>query len=189
MEPQFFKDPQDFRKWLEKNHDKATEKIVGLYKKGSGQANMSWSELVDEVLCFGWIDGKGKSIDDDRWCIRVTPRKANSIWSAVNIKKMEILTKSGIMRPEGLAAFAKRKESKSAIYSHETEAKFLTNEMDTIFKANQQAWDFFNAQPPGYKKTVIHVIMTAKQEKTKMSRLESVIADSAASRRWKQVSR
>lgn len=189
MEPHFFKDAQDFRKWLSNNHNKASEKIVGLYKKGSGKANMSWPELVDEVLCFGWIDGKGKSIDEARWCIRVTPRKADSIWSAVNIKKIDVLTKAGLMQPEGLAAFAKRKESKSAIYSHETEAKFLTPEMETIFKANQKAWEFFNAQPPGYKKTVIHVIMTAKQEKTKMSRLESVIADSATSKRWKQVAR
>lgn len=189
MEPHFFKDQNDFRKWLEKNHAKEKEILVGLYKKGSGKANMSWSELVDQALCFGWIDGKGKSIDAEKWCIRVTPRKPDSIWSAVNIKKMETLTKAGLMKPAGLAAFAKRKESKSAIYSHESEAKTLLPAYEERFRANKKAWDFFSAQPPGYRKVVIHLIMTAKQEKTQISRLESVIADSAAGLRWKQAAR
>lgn len=189
MEPVFFTDPQALRKWLEQNHDTATELIVGLFKKGSGKENISWPEIVDQVLCFGWIDGKGKSIDNERWCIRITPRKPNSIWSAVNIKKMETLTKAGLMQPTGLAAFEKRKEEKSRIYSHESEAKSLTPEFEKKFKANKKAWEFWSAQPPGYRKTVIHIIMTAKQEKTQISRLESVIADSEAGRRWKQVAR
>lgn len=173
----------------QKNHDKHTEKIIGLYKKGTGKENLSWSEIVDEVLCFGWIDGKGKSIDEHRWCIRITPRKPSSIWSAVNIGKMEMLQQQGKMRPEGLAAFAKRKESKSRIYSHESDAKTLAPAYEKQFKANKKAWEFWTAQPPGYKKTVIHLIMTAKQEKTRISRLESVIADSAEGRRWKTASR
>lgn len=189
MEPVFFTNPQALRKWLEKNHDNATELIVGLYKKGSGKENISWPELVDQVLCFGWIDGKGKSIDDERWCIRITPRKPNSIWSAVNIKKIETLAKAGLMRREGLAAFEKRKEEKSRIYSHESQAKSLAPEYEKKFKSNKKAWEFWSAQPPGYRKTVIHIIMTAKQEKTQISRLESVIADSEAGRRWKQVAR
>lgn len=189
MEPHFFKDPHDLRKWLEKNHDKAAEMIVGLYKKDSGRANMSWSELVDEVLCYGWIDGKSKSIDDARWCIRITPRKPDSIWSAVNINKMDVLEKAGLMRPAGRVAFARRKEGKSKIYSHESEAKTLLPDYEKKFKANKKAWEFFSAQPPGYRKTVIHIIMGAKQEKTQISRLESVIADSAQGRRWKQAAR
>ncbi len=189
MEPVFFTDPQALRKWLEQNHDTATELIVGLLKKGSGKENISWPEIVDQVLCFGWIDGKGKSIDNERWCIRITPRKPSSIWSAVNIKKMETLTQAGLMRPEGLAAFEKRKEEKSRIYSHESQAKSLAPEYEKTFKANKKAWEFWSAQPPGYRKTVIHIIMTAKQEKTQISRLESVIADSEAGRRWKQVTR
>ena len=189
MEPTFFKDQHDFRQWLSKNYDTATEVLVGLYKKGSGKANMSWSELVDQALCFGWIDGKGKSIDAERWCIRVTPRKADSIWSAVNIKKMEVLNAAGLLQPAGLAAFAKRKESKSRIYSHESEAKTLLPAYEKVFKANKKAWEFFNAQPPGYRKVVIHLIMTAKQEKTQISRLENVIADSTESRRWKPAAR
>lgn len=189
MEPVFFTDPQALRKWLEQNHDTATELIVGLFKKGSGKENISWPEIVDQVLCFGWIDGKGKSIDNERWCIRITPRKPSSIWSAVNIKKMETLTQAGLMRPEGLAAFEKRKEEKSRIYSHESQAKSLAPEYEKTFKANKKAWEFWSAQPPGYRKTVIHIIMTAKQEKTQISRLQSVIADSEAGRRWKQVTR
>lgn len=189
MEPKFFKDQHELRQWLEKNHDKQSELIVGLYKKGTKKENMSWGELVDQVLCFGWIDGKGKSIDDERWCIRITPRKPTSIWSAVNINKMEVLTKAGLMQPAGLAAFEKRKESKSKIYSHESEAKTLLPAYEKQFKANKKAWDFWNAQPPGYKKVVVHLIMTAKQEKTQISRLESVIADSAEGRRWKQAAR
>lgn len=189
MEPFFFTDQYELRQWLEKNYDKESELIVGLYKKGSGKENLSWGELVDQVLCFGWIDGKSKSIDDQRWCIRITPRKPNSIWSAVNIKKMETLAKSGLMQPAGLAAFEKRKEEKSRIYSHESEAKSLLPAYEKTFRANPTAWEFFNAQPPGYRKTVIHIIMTAKQEKTQISRLESVIADSAQGRRWKQVAR
>ncbi|MFT3794190.1 YdeI/OmpD-associated family protein [Flavobacterium sp.] len=189
MNPHFFKDQHELRKWLEKNHDNQTELIVGLYKKGTKKENMSWSELVDQVLCFGWIDGRSKSIDDERWCIRITPRKADSIWSAVNINKMEVLTKAGLMQPAGHTAFAKRKESKSKIYSHESQAKTLAPEYEKQFKSNPKAWEFFNAQPPGYRKVVIHLIMTAKQEKTRISRLESVIADSAEGKRWKQAAR
>ena len=189
MNPHFFKDQHDLRQWLEKNHDAASEMIVGLYKKGTKKENMSWSQLVDQVLCFGWIDGKGKSIDDERWCIRITPRKPSSIWSAVNIKKMEVLQKAGLMQPAGLAAFAKRTESKSKIYSHESEAKILSPAYEKQFKANKKAWAFWEAQPPGYKKVVVHLIMTAKQEKTQLSRLERVIADSVEGRRWKTAAR
>ena len=150
---------------------------------------MSWSELVDQVLCFGWIDGRSKSIDAERWCIRITPRKPGSIWSAVNIDKVEKLTQAGLMRPQGMAAFAKRQESKSKIYSHESAPKMLDPIFEKQFKANKQAWAFWEKQPPGYRKTVTHLIMTAKQEKTRLSRLESVIADSAQGKRWKQVAR
>lgn len=189
MEPHFFKDQDDFRKWLSKNHEKETELLVGLYKKTSGKANMSWPELVDQVLCFGWIDGKSKSIDEERWCIRVTPRKPDSIWSTVNINKMQVLTKAGLMQPAGLAAFAKRKDSKSGIYSHETEEKSLTPAYDKMFRSNKKAWDFFCSQPPGYRKTAIHLVMIAKQEKTQISRLENLIADSEAGLRMKQLRR
>ena len=189
MTPHFFKDQHDFRKWLEKNHNIKTELIVGLYKKTSGKANMSWSEMVDQLLCFGWIDGRTNTIDAERWCIRITPRKADSIWSTVNIKKMEMLTKARLMLPAGIAAFEKRKESKSNIYSHESDAKLLAPDYEKLFKSNKKAWDFFNAHPPGYRKTAIHLVMTAKQEKTQLSRLENLIADSAVGLRMKQLRR
>lgn len=189
MEPIFFKDQHKFRTWLDKHHAKETELFVGLYKKSSGKANMSWSKAVDQALCYGWIDGKSKSIDKEKWCIRFTPRKANSIWSTVNINKMGVLTKAGLMKPAGLIAFEKRKQDKSSVYSHESEAKTLLPEYEKAFKANPKAWDFFNAQPPGYKKTAIHLVMSAKQQKTQWSRLESLIADSEASQRMKQLRR
>src|SRR5689334_7004236 len=120
--PIFFAKQSDFRKWLKKNHKKETELVVGFYKVNSGKPNMTWSQSVDEALCFGWIDGVRTSIDKDRYQIRFTPRKATSIWSAINIKKMEALTKQGLMQPAGLASFEKRKEEKSKIYSFEREA-------------------------------------------------------------------
>ncbi|HMI07048.1 MAG TPA: YdeI/OmpD-associated family protein [Flavobacterium sp.] len=189
MKPHFFKDQNDFRKWLSKNHEKETELLVGFHKVGSRKPSMTWPESVDQALCFGWIDGVRKSVDADSYTIRFTPRKSDSIWSTVNINKMEVLTKAGLMQPAGLAAFAKRKDSKSGIYSHETEEKSLTPAYEKIFRANKKAWDFFCSQPPGYRKTAIHLVMTAKQEKTQISRLESLIADSAAGLRMKQLRR
>src|SRR6187549_365301 len=125
MTPTFFANQSDFRKWLQKNHTKETELLVGFYKVGSGKPSMTWSQSVDQALCFGWIDGVRKSIDKDSYQIRFTPRKQTSIWSAVNIKKIEELTKQGLMQPEGLASFEKKQEAKSKIYSHENkETKF-----------------------------------------------------------------
>src|SRR3954466_13273011 len=119
MTPTFFTKQSDFRKWLQKNHKKETELLVGFYKVNSGKPSMTWSESVDEALCFGWIDGVRRTIDETAYQIRFTPRKASSIWSAVNIKKVEELKKKGLMKEAGLEAFSKRKEERSAIYSHE----------------------------------------------------------------------
>ncbi len=183
LEPHFFEKPTAFRKWLEKNHASAKELVVGFYKKGSGKPSITWPESVDEALCFGWIDGVRKSIDAESYTIRFTPRKSGSIWSAVNIQKVGELTKKGLMKPEGHAAFAKRTAEKSAIYSFENEAKILTSEYEKLFKLNKKAWDFFTAQPPGYKKQMIFRVMSAKQEKTQLSRLEKLIAASASGKR------
>ena len=114
--PTFFARQSDFRKWLQKNHKKETELLVGFHKVGSGKPSMTWSQAVDEALCFGWIDGVRKSIDKDSYQIRFTQRKSTSIWSAINIKKIEELTKQGLMQPAGLASFEKRTESKSKQY-------------------------------------------------------------------------
>jgi uncharacterized protein YdeI (YjbR/CyaY-like superfamily) len=175
MEPIFFKTQADFREWLQQNSDKQTELIVGFYKTGSGKPSITWPQSVDEALCFGWIDGVRRSIDGESYCNRFTPRKAKSNWSAINIKKVEELTKQGLMQPAGLAAFAKREESRSRVYSFENEAQILKPEYEKQFKANKKAWDFFQSQAPWYIKVSLHRIMTAKQEKTQLSRLEGLI--------------
>jgi uncharacterized protein YdeI (YjbR/CyaY-like superfamily) len=183
MTTTFFENQLEFRKWLEKNHNKETELIVGFYKVGSKKPSMKWTESVDQALCFGWIDGVTKSINEESYCIRFTPRKPNSIWSAINIKKIEVLTKAGLMKPEGLKAFSLRKEEKSKIYSHEKELVELTPDFLNQFKQNITAWNFFKNQAPSYKKVIIHWIMSAKQEKTKQSRLEKTILASEQHKR------
>ncbi len=135
----FFENQHKFREWLEINHHKERELIVGFYKVGSKKPSMSWSESVDQALCFGWIDGIRKSIDQESYCIRFTPRKPNSNWSAINIKKVEVLTHSGLMKPEGLKAFSLLKEKKSEIYSHEKEGIELSTDFLNQFQKNIEA--------------------------------------------------
>ncbi|GGH02817.1 YdeI/OmpD-associated family protein [Mucilaginibacter phyllosphaerae] len=178
MEPVFFETPASFRAWLQKHADKETELLVGFYKTGSGKPGITWPQAVDEALCFGWIDGVRRSLGEESYCIRFTPRKPGSIWSAVNIKKVALLTEKGLMQPAGLAAYAKRREERSAVYSFEVEAIALKHEYELQFKNNKKAWDFFQKQAPWYKKLSIHRVMTAKQEKTQLSRLAAIIAAS-----------
>ncbi|WP_394775524.1 YdeI family protein [Flavobacterium sp.] len=183
MKPTFFPTQENFREWLEKHHKKETELLVGFYKVNSKKPSMSWSESVDQALCFGWIDGVRRSIDNESYSIRFTPRKKSSIWSAINIKKIANLTKAGLMTPEGEKAFALRSEERSGIYSHEKEPSILDPDFEKQFKANKIAWEYFNTQAPSYKKVMIHWIMTAKQEKTRISRLEKTINISAEQKR------
>ena len=183
MTATFFENQLEFRDWLEKNHNNTKELMVGFYKVDSGKQSMTWSESVDQALCFGWIDGVRKSIDRDSYCIRFTPRKPNSIWSAININKVEVLTKAGLMKPEGLKAFGLRKEEKSKIYSHEKEIVKLTDNYLNQFKQDKVAWDFFIDQAPSYRKVITHWIMSAKQEKTRQSRLEKTITASRQQQR------
>lgn len=183
MTATFFPTPQDFRIWLEENHKTKTDLLVGFYKVGTKKPSMSWSESVDQALCFGWIDGVRKSIDEESYSIRFTPRKPTSIWSTININKMEELIKTGLMQPAGLKAFQHRKENKSRIYSHETENIKLSEEYEKKFKANKKAWEFFEKQAPSYKKVMTHWIMSAKQEKTQISRLEKTISESEKEQR------
>ena len=183
MNPIFFSNQFEFRKWLEENHLKEVELFVGFYKTSSGKPSLTWSQSVDQALCFGWIDGVRKSIDNESYCIRFTPRRKTSIWSDVNIKKVEELTKQGLMHPAGLLAYGYRKVEKSGIYSFESEIKVLSDSFEIQFNANKKAWDFFNKQAPSYKKTIIHWIMSAKQEKTQLSRLEKVILASVSNQR------
>lgn len=171
----FFSNQNKFRRWLEKNHDKESEIIVGFYKIDSGKPSMTWSDSVDQALCFGWIDGIRRSIDAESYCIRFTPRKPKSNWSAVNIKKIEELSVKGLMQPAGIAAFAKRKEEKSAIYSYENKPTEFPAEFENIFRENKQAWEFFENQPPGYKRTIMYWVLSAKQPMTQKRRLEKLI--------------
>lgn len=186
MTPIFFAKQADFRKWFQKNHKKETEVLVGFYKVGSGKPSMTWSQSVDEALCFGWIDGVRKSIDKDSYQIRFTRRKSTSIWSAINIKKIEELTRQGLMHPAGLACFEKRTEARSRIYSHEKDEATLTQHFKNQFKKNKKAWEYFQSLAPSYKKVSIHWVMSAKQEKTQLKRLTQLILDSeAGTNQWK----
>ena len=185
MTPTFFATQDDFRKWLQKNHKKETELLVGFYKVDTDKPSMSWSQSVDQALCFGWIDGVRKSIDTESYCIRFTPRKSTSIWSGVNIKKVEELNKAGLMTTDGQKAFSLRTESKSKIYAYEKEPVILDIKFETQFKKNKLAWDFFDKQAPSYKKVMVHWIMNAKQAETRLSRLDKTINESEQQRRMK----
>lgn len=181
--PTFFKTPEDFRKWLDKNHEREKELLIGFYKTGSGKPSITWPQSVDEALCFGWIDGVRKSIDEDSYTIRFTPRKSSSNWSAVNIKKMEELIKKDLVHAPGYAAYEKRVEAKSRIYSYERKADKLGAEFGKKFRANKKAWKFFNEQAPWYQKQSIHWVVGAKQEETRARRLEKLIKSSDAGKR------
>lgn len=183
MEPVFFKSQKAFRKWFEKNHLSKTELIVGYYKVGTGKPSMTWSESVDQALCFGWIDGIRRSIDEERYCIRFTPRKPGSNWSLVNINKVKELTEKGLMEKAGLDIYNKRKESESGIYSFENDPVKLNDDYINLFMKDKMAWDFFNLQPPSYRKTIINWVMSAKQETTRLSRLQKAINESAKKNR------
>jgi len=185
MKPIFFSTQSEFRLWLDKNHESETELLVGFYKVDSGKQSMTWSQSVDQAICYGWIDGVRKSIDEESYCIRFTPRKCTSIWSAINIEKFEALMQAGLMKPEGIKAFSSRTEEKSKIYAYENEPTKLDTEYERQFKSNKSAWDFFINQSTSYKNTMIHWIMSAKQEKTRLSRLEKTIGESELQRRMK----
>lgn len=186
VNPKFFKTPSAFRKWLATHHAKSKELWVGFYKKNSGKPSIDWPESVEEALCFGWIDGIRKSIDDESYMIRFSPRKPSSIWSAVNIKHAQRLIKEGRMQTAGLKAFKARKENRSGIYSYEQRSPELEGEYARKLKRNKAAWRFFESQPPGYRKTANWWIVSAKKEETRLKRLDQLIELSAQGRRIPQ---
>lgn len=184
MEPVFFATPDDFRLWLEQNHETASELLVGFYKKASGRPSISWPESIDEALCFGWIDGIRKRIDGERYSVRFTPRRRGSIWSAVNVRKAQELIASGRMRPAGLRAFEERDPEKTEAYSFDRDATAqLSPEAEAEFRANPAAWRFFESQPPGYRKLATRFVISAKQEATRQRRLKKLIEESEAGQR------
>jgi uncharacterized protein YdeI (YjbR/CyaY-like superfamily) len=181
--PKFFATPQAFRQWLEKNHDSAAELVVGYYKKESGRPSITWSESVDQALCFGWIDGIRRSIDEVSYSSRFTPRKQGSRWSPANTKRAQELIDAGLMHPAGLAAFQRRDPAKDAAYTSERGKAELPADYARLLAANRHAHDFFQAQPPGYRKMAIWYVLSAKKEETRLRRLEHLIEMCAAGRR------
>jgi uncharacterized protein YdeI (YjbR/CyaY-like superfamily) len=182
--PTYFATPAQFRAWLEAHHATATELLVGFYKTTSGKPSITWPQSVDEALCFGWIDAKRQSLGEAAYTIRFVPRKPTSIWSAINVAKVEALRKAGKMRAAGEAAFAKRTAEKTGVYSFErNQAAVLSPAQTARFAANAKAHAWFTAQAPSYQRTAIHWVISAKQEATRESRLATLIADSAAGRR------
>ena len=190
MTPTFFATPAEFRRWLARHHARETELWVGYHKKGTGTPSMTWPESVDEALCVGWIDGIRKSIDADRYMIRFTPRRKHSIWSAVNTKRAQELIDEGRMRPAGRAAFEARTEEKTGVYAFEQrEEAQLDVASAALFKRERAAWAAFSAMPAGYRRTAIFWVTSARREETRARRLATLIADSAAGRRLKQLRR
>ncbi len=183
MKPRFFRTPSAFRAWLAKNHATSDKLLVGFHKKGSGQPSMTWAESVDEALCFGWIDGIRKRIDDASYTIRFTRRRRRSIWSAINIARVRELTKLGKIAPAGLAAFEVRLENRSGIYSYEQRPLDLPDPYARALKKSRAAWTFFQAQPPSYRKMVCWWIVSAKKEETREKRMERLVRESAMGKR------
>ena len=178
----FFSGPVEFRAWLEVNHANLTELWMGLNKKHVADRGLTWEQAVPEALCFGWIDSVAQRIDENATRQRWTPRKPGSMWSSVNIALVEKLTAEGRMRAAGLAAYAKRRDDRSGVYSHESPAKELPPEFAARLAANAGATAFVEAAPSGYRRQVLHWILTAKQESTRDKRLEQLIDDSAEGR-------
>jgi len=183
VKARFFRSPAAFRAWLARNHATTSELLVGYYKTASGKPSMTWPESVDEALCFGWIDGIRKRLDDDRYTIRFTPRRPRSIWSTVNIKRALELAALGLMQPSGLKAFAAREENRSGIYSYEQRSDTLPEPYAGTLRKHRAAWSFFQAQPPSYRKTIGWWVVSAKKEETRLKRLDQLIEDSALGRR------
>lgn len=178
-----FSSAAEFRSWLATHHATAAELQVGFYKKASGKGGLTYAEAIDEALCFGWIDGIVRKIDEHSYTHRFTPRRPGSIWSLVNVRHVARLTKAGRMHAAGLAAFAKRDKKKTGLYSFENRPKKLPPAFEKKFRANTKAWLFFNTQPPGYRRLAIFKVVSPKQEATRERWLARVIADSAAGRR------
>jgi uncharacterized protein YdeI (YjbR/CyaY-like superfamily) len=179
VKPTFFAKPAELRDWLERNHATANELLIGFYKRGSGKPSITWQELVDEELCYGWIDGVRKGIDDISYANRITPRTPRSTWSAINIARAKELIRLGRMRPAGLKAFERRTDERSAIYSYEQRKNArLDPAAERSFRGKRKAWTFFEAQPASYRRAAIWWVISAKREETRQKRLATLIGDS-----------
>jgi uncharacterized protein YdeI (YjbR/CyaY-like superfamily) len=188
MDVRHFRSPAELRRWLTAHHARERELHVGFWKKASGKGGITYQEALDEALCVGWIDGVRRSIDEDSYTIRFTPRKLTSNWSAVNVARVEELIAAGRMRPAGLEAFGRRDRSASNAYSFEQAEVTLPRAGQRAFRANADAWTFWKAQPPGYRKVATWWVVSAKREETRRRRLETLITHSAKGERLPQLS-
>jgi uncharacterized protein YdeI (YjbR/CyaY-like superfamily) len=184
----FFASPEEWRAWLDEHHQSETEVLVGYRKRGTGRPSLTWPESVDEALCFGWIDGVRRRIDDERYSIRFTPRQARSRWSKVNVERVAELEAAGRMRPAGVAAFEARTEEGTYSYEQQREAA-LDEERERRLRDDEAAWAFFSAQPPWYRRAAIHWVMSAKRDATRDRRLSQLVEDSANGRTVPPLSR
>jgi uncharacterized protein YdeI (YjbR/CyaY-like superfamily) len=187
--PIFFRSAAELRAWFATNAATAKEVWVGFHRVGTGRATLTWSQAVDEALCVGWIDGIRKRVDDTRYANRFTPRNPRSSWSAVNIRKVEALSREGRMQPAGVEAFRSRADSRSQIYSYEQRPPELVEPYKGIFRKENTAWAFYQAQPPYYRKVTTWWVVSAKKEETRLKRLRALIEDSRLGRRIKELAR
>lgn len=187
LKPKFFKTREDLRKWFIINHKEKDELVIGFYKKTTGKKTVTPDEAVDEALCFGWIDGIRHRIDDDRFQNRYTPRRPNSNWSQVNIKKVKKLIKEGLMQPAGMDEYKRVTVKRTNNYSFEQENIQLPPEYEKKFKSKKKAWEFFQSQSPSYRKQAYWYVLSAKQEVTRARRLDTLIKDSEDGLRIKQL--
>lgn len=179
----FFASPEELRGWLAAHHETDSELLVGLYKKGAGEPTITWPQLVDEVLCVGWIDGVRRGIDERSYSVRITLRKAKSTWSAVNVKRYGELESEGRVLPAGRAAWERRDAAKTAVYAYEREHAAFDVEQEARFRAVPEAWAFFSEVAPSYRRVAMHWVVSAKKPETRERRLTQLIDDSAAGRR------
>ena len=186
--PRFFRSQKEWRSWLEKNHATAADQWVGFHKAGAGKTGITYKQAVDEALCFGWIDAVRRG-GDATWSIRFTPRKTGSIWSAVNIRRIEELKTLGQVAPAGLAAYEGRDPEKQKKYSFENRDTVLAPACEKRFRAEKAAWTWFEAMPRSYRHPAVWWVMSAKQEATRERRLATLIADSAAGRKVRHLRR
>ena len=181
-QPTFFASAEALRRWFVKHHTTATELWVGFHKRATGTPSVTWPESVDEALCVGWIDGIRKRLDDERYVIRFTPRRDGSVWSAVNVKRVDALIAEKRMQPAGLEAFSRRRENRSVIYSYEQRPLTIPEPYAGTFKQDARAWAFFEAQPPSYRKMLTWWVLSAKKEETRLKRLRMLIDNCRAGR-------
>jgi len=183
MKPRFFASPRELRAWFQEHHGTAAELHVGFYKKATGKPSITWPESVDEALCFGWIDGVRRSLGAEAYTIRFTPRRLTSIWSAINVDRVNKLDAEGKMTEAGRRAFAARTSERTGVYSFErNQAAELEPDQERLLRANARAAEFFDAQPPWYRRTATHWVISAKRAETRARRLDQLIASSAAGR-------